>query len=50
MLERLGVPFRCREPLCDEAAIQRAEAGMEPRLLAEKLALAKASSRAAQGA
>jgi septum formation protein len=44
LLDRLGVPFRCRAPLCDESAIQRAEAGTEPRLLAEKLALTKASS------
>ncbi len=44
LLERLGVPFRCTAPLCDESAIQRAEAGSEPRLLAEKLALTKASS------
>jgi septum formation protein len=44
LLERLGVPFRCMAPLCDESAIQRAEAGSEPRLLAEKLALTKASS------
>jgi septum formation protein len=44
LLERLGVPFRSQAPRCDEAAIQRAEAGTEPRLLAEKLALAKASS------
>lgn len=50
LLERLGVPFRCRAPLCDEAAIQRSEseAGTEPRLLAETLALAKASSLAAE--
>ncbi len=46
LLERLGVPFRCRSPRCDESAIQREEAraGTAPRLLAEKLALAKASS------
>ena len=43
-LERLAVPFRCRAPLCDESAIQRTFADTEPRLLAEKLALAKASS------
>ena len=48
LLERLGVPFRCRAPLCDESAIQREEAGTEPRLLAEKLALAKASSLAVE--
>ncbi len=44
LLDRLGVPYRWRAPLCDESAIQRAEAGTEPRLLAEKLALNKASS------
>jgi septum formation protein len=46
LLERLGVPFCCRAPRCDESAIQRqeAEAGTAPRLLAEKLALAKATS------
>jgi septum formation protein len=44
LLTRLDVPFRCRAPLCDESAIQREEAGAEPRLLAEKLAFAKASS------
>jgi septum formation protein len=46
LLERLGIPFRCRAPRCDESAIQREEAraGTPPRLLAEKLALAKASS------
>jgi septum formation protein len=46
LLERLAVPFRGLAPECDEAAIQRreAQAGTPPRLLAEKLALAKASS------
>jgi septum formation protein len=44
LLERLGIPFRCRAPLCDEAALQRESAGLEPRRLAERLALAKASS------
>jgi septum formation protein len=50
LLERLGVPFQCRAPLCDEAAIQREEAaaGTAPHLLAEKLALAKASSLVAE--
>jgi septum formation protein len=50
LLERLGVPFRCRAPLCDEASIQREEvaAGTTPLLLAEKLALAKASSLIAE--
>src|SRR5947207_2413150 len=44
LLERLGVPFRCRASRCDESAIQREQAGTEPRLLAERLALAKAAS------
>jgi septum formation protein len=44
LLERLGVPFRCRAPLCDESALQRESADLEPRRLAETLALAKASS------
>jgi septum formation protein len=46
LLEQLGVPFRCRAPLCDESALQRESSGIEPRRLAEKLALAKASSLA----
>jgi septum formation protein len=46
LLERLGIPFRCREPRCDEAAIQREQGGTEPRILAERLALAKAASLA----
>src|SRR5262245_15043249 len=44
LLERLGIPFRCRAPRCDEPAIQREETGAEPRRVAEKLALAKAAS------
>jgi septum formation protein len=44
LLERLGVPFRCRPPLCDESALQRDSSELEPRRLAETLALAKASS------
>lgn len=44
LLERLGIPFRCRAPLCDESEFQRASARLEPRRLAEALALAKASS------
>jgi septum formation protein len=47
-LERLGIPFRCRAPLCDESASQRTATEAEPRLLAEKLALAKASSLVAE--
>jgi septum formation protein len=42
LLERLGVPFRCRAPDCDEAALKRA--GSDPAGLAEKLAHAKAAS------
>jgi septum formation protein len=44
LLERLGIPFRCRAPLCDESALQRESAGLEPRRLAEALALGKATS------
>jgi septum formation protein len=42
LLERLGVPFRCRAPLVDEEALKRDD--LEPRALAEHLALAKATS------
>jgi len=42
LLERLGVPFRWLAPRVDEEAIKRAE--LEPRELAEQLALAKATS------
>jgi septum formation protein len=42
----MGIPFRCRAPLVDEAAIAVNEPGLEPRPLAEALALAKASSAA----
>ena len=48
LLERLGIPFRCRAPLCDESAIQRESTGLDPRRLAAKLALAKASSLAGE--
>jgi septum formation protein len=48
LLERLGVPFRYRAPRCDESAIQRKEVTTDPRLLAEKLALSKASSLVAE--
>jgi septum formation protein len=44
LLKRLGIPFRRRAPLCDEGAIQRQSSGIEPRVLAETLAMAKASS------
>jgi septum formation protein len=48
LVERLGIPFRCRAPLCDESALQRESAGLEPRLLAETLAMAKATSLAGE--
>ncbi len=44
LIERLGIAFRCRAPHCDEAVIQSRSPGMEPRLLAETLAMAKAAS------
>jgi septum formation protein len=44
LLERLGVPFRWRAPLCDEASLKTAET--DPRTLAETLAHAKAASLA----
>lgn len=44
LLERLGVPFRCRAPLVDEEALKTGTFG--PRELAERLALAKATSLA----
>lgn len=46
LLERLGIAFRCRAPLCDEAKVKRALGDLPPRLLAERLAMAKASSLA----
>jgi septum formation protein len=42
LLERLGVPFRCRAPNCDESTLKDEESN--PRLLAERLAYQKASS------
>jgi len=42
LLERLGVPFRCRAPGVDEDALKLGASG--PRELAERLALAKALS------
>jgi septum formation protein len=44
LLERLGVPFRCRPPLLDEDDL-KGDAD-EPRALAERLARAKAASLA----
>src|SRR5271170_1204438 len=42
LLERLGVPFRCRTPYCDESILKGEESN--PRELAERLAYQKASS------
>jgi septum formation protein len=44
LLERLGIPFRCRAPLCDESTLQRERSGLDPKELGEALAMAKASS------
>lgn len=44
LLTRLGIPFRCEAPVCDEEAI-KAE-GHAPRELAERLATLKAQSLA----
>jgi septum formation protein len=46
LLGRLGVPFRCRAPRVDEEAMKRDD--LEPRALAEHLALAKATSLCAE--
>jgi septum formation protein len=43
LLERLGVPFRWRAPLCDEELLKKGDA-TDPRELAETLAHAKAVS------
>jgi septum formation protein len=50
LLERLGLPFRCIAPACDEAMLAAsAEAqAMVPRELAESLAAAKARSLATE--
>jgi septum formation protein len=42
LLERLGVPFRWRAPLCDEESLKGTET--DPRSLAQTLARAKAAS------
>ncbi|MGE5757116.1 MAG: Maf family protein [Planctomycetaceae bacterium] len=42
LLERLGVPFRCRAPRVDEEALKTGN--LDPRSLAERLATAKAES------
>ena len=45
LVERLGVPFRWRAPLCGEESLKSTES--DPRALAEALAHAKAASLAA---
>jgi septum formation protein len=45
LLSRLGLPFRCLAPACDEEALKRP--GLSPQGLSEMLALAKAQSLAA---
>jgi septum formation protein len=42
LLSRLGLPFRCLAPACDEEALKRPE--LTPQALSEMLALAKADS------
>jgi septum formation protein len=42
LLERLGIPFRCRAPVCDESGLKGL--GLNHKLLAEKLACKKAAS------
>jgi septum formation protein len=44
LMERLGVPFRCRPPQVDEEALKADADASAPRALAEHLALAKAAS------
>lgn len=44
LLTRLGIPFRCEAPVCDEEAIKKE--GHAPRELAERLAALKAQSLA----
>lgn len=44
LLDRLGVPFRCVAPLCDESALREEMSGAGPRELAEALAYRKATS------
>lgn len=48
LLERLGLAFRCRAPLCDEATLRREMPGMDPRSIAESLARSKATSLVAE--
>ncbi len=42
LLSRLGLPFRCLPPHCDEEALKRP--GLAPQALSEMLAMAKAKS------
>jgi len=42
LMERLGLPFRCEKPRCDEEALKRPE--LSPQALAEMLAVAKGRS------
>ena len=42
LLGRLGLPFRCLAPACDEEALKRPD--LAPHALSEMLALAKARS------
>jgi septum formation protein len=42
LMERLGLPFRCEKPRCDEEELKRPE--LSPQALAEMLALAKGRS------
>ncbi len=44
LLERLGVPFRCHAPQVDEVVLKRQMETSDPRVLAERLAQAKAES------
>ena len=46
LLERLGLPFRSKAPICDERALEADES--DPIRLAEKLAHAKAASLASE--
>lgn len=48
LLERLGLPFTCVAPACDEEALK--DPALSPRELAQKLARAKADSVDAEGA
>jgi len=50
LLERLGVPFTCTAPRCDEELLKVEYGPLPPRELAERLAEAKARSVAAEWA